>query len=359
MFDSSVLVRKFHDENINLNLTQRQDMQKRRDLNVERLELGLAEMKKPSIVETLNQGGNAMQTMTQQPEADVETRYDIDLGVVFEAADALTPVTTKGWVRDAIAKKAQNLKSAPEAKKKCVRVVYSEGYQCDFPVFKRISSGSSFRYQIAIADEWKDSDPKAINKWFEDVVKDKSPEKDSDFQLRRIARMLKYFSKVHSHHSGAKLPAGIVATALAVECYSPVEGRDDEAFYKTLKNLSMRSEYGPVIANGTIVSGEKDVARIKRLREHAAEAVSALDKLEKEENSVSDEDVRKAWKKVFRHSYFDSDKAKAALAALSTKSAVAAPAIISGLSQDARLARAEAAAEKVRSTNTTTKPWTR
>lgn len=84
-------------------------MTRRRDLNCDRIVAGLAEMGKPTLVETINQGGNAMKTMTHPPEGNEDSQYDIDMGVVFNADDTLTPHTTKGWVRDAIARKATNL----------------------------------------------------------------------------------------------------------------------------------------------------------------------------------------------------------------------------------------------------------
>lgn len=351
MYDATLLIEKFHDEHVTLTLAQRQDMQSRRDTNVDRLKTGLKELDKPPIADTINQGGNAMQTMTQAPEADTSSRYDIDLGVVFEGADALTPATTKSWVRDAIAKKATNLKTPPEAKKKCVRVIYSEGYQCDFPVFKRTKQGDGYRHFIAIGTDWLESDPKAVNEWFEKVVKEKSPE-SSGFQLRRITRLVKYFAKVHGYRTQRSFPAGLVVTALTVECYAPVGGRDDEALYKTLKAISTRSELLPVFANGVQVSGEKDKDRLRRLKDAAKEAVDALADLNGSGQSVTEEGARKAWKKVFRHSFFDSDAAKKCFNSAGT---IPSPAIVRRESD--RLYLAQQAAQVAAAQRTPSKPW--
>lgn len=353
MYDAAFLIEKFHEEHVTLTLAQRQDMQSRRDTNVERLKTGLKELDKPRIVDTINQGGNAMQTMTQAPEADASSRYDIDLGVVFEDADALTPTTTKSWVRDAIARKASNLKTAPEAKKKCVRVIYSEGYQCDFPVFKRTKQGDGFKHFIAIGSDWLESDPKAVNEWFERVVKEKSPE-SSGFQLRRITRLVKYFAKVHAYRTQRSFPAGLVVTALAVECYAPVTGRDDEAFYKTLKAISERSDLMPVFANGVQVSGEKDRDRLRRLKDAAKEAVDALADLNGNGQSVTEESARKAWKKVLRHSFFDSEAAKKCFNSAGT---IPSPAVVRVTESD-RLRLAQQAAQAAAAQRTPSKPWT-
>lgn len=360
MYDTTALINKFYDEQIALTRAQMKDMQKRRDANLDRLRSGLDELAKPAIVETINQGGNAMQTMTQPPEGDEQSRYDIDMGVVFEDADAKTPATTKGWVRDAIAEKAANLKSDPEAKRKCVRVVYSEGYQCDFPVFKRKPNGDAYTYEIAIGDEWTGSDPRAINKWFEEQVKERSPEEDSGYQLRRIVRFVKYFAKVHAHRTGVKFPAGLVCTALAMECYRAAADRDDVALNKTLMELKNRSEHLPVYANGVEISEAKDVDRIKRLRDAASDAVDSLAILVSAEGEVTADQAQKAWKNVFRNSFFDGEAAKRVLeteaAQASATTGLAAPAVVA-LSEDESLRRAEAAAREVEARGPQSKPW--
>ena len=117
MYDFSKEIAKFHEDHVRLTNNQRADMRKRRDANLDRIKAGLGELDKPSLAETITQGGYAQKTMTQPPEVDQESRYDIDLGVVFEQDDAAGPRTTRNWVRDAIIRKATNLKNTPETKK--------------------------------------------------------------------------------------------------------------------------------------------------------------------------------------------------------------------------------------------------
>jgi len=301
MYDFSKEIFKFHDQHITLTRGQQNDMRSRREANLKRIKAGLEELGKPSVAETINQGGYAQKTMTQPPEANEDSRYDIDMGVVFDKDDSVGPKSTRRWVRDAIARKAVNMKNDPELKKKCVRVVYANGYQCDFPVFRRELSGQSFSYEISTGEEWEKSDPRAINKWFEDEISNKSPDNGGRYQLRRIARMLKYFCKVHAHRRNRKFPAGLVATALAVEAYKAEDGRDDLSFRETLRYLSTRSEHNPVFANGLIISDEKDADRIRRLADEAREVVEHLDGLN---GNATESDARRAWRKVFRHSFF-------------------------------------------------------
>jgi hypothetical protein len=361
MYDFSAEVSKFHRDHVRLSEVQRGDMTRRRDLNRDRIVAGLAEMGKPALVETINQGGNAMKTMTHPPEGNEDSQYDIDMGVVFNADDTLLPRTTKGWVRDAIARKATNLKYAPEAKPKCVRVEYADGYQCDFPVFRRKLNGDRYSYEIAINDEWVASDPLAINAWFHERVRTLSPEAEGSYQLRRVTRLVKYFAKVHAFRTGLKFPAGLVATALAVECYVPADGRDDESFYQTLVALSRRSEHLQVWANGVVISGARDVDRIRRLADAATDAVAALAAIG---DNTTPAEARKAWKKVFRHSFFDEASASNALRAPEVKAAgLAAPALISSaiaaMAQSDRAERLQSAVDARQGAGGASQPWAR
>lgn len=350
MYDFSKKITSFHDTHVTLSMSLRNDMKARRDANRDRIIAGLKDGGKPAPVEWINQGGYAQRTMTQPPEGDEESRYDIDMGVVFAEADAKTPATMKKWVRDAIAAKATNMKNEPEVKPKCVRIVYADGYQCDFPVFKnapKISEG----YELAANEFWLRSDPKSMNKWVEDSVSSLSPS-EAIAQLRPIIRLVKYFAKVYGYKKRVKFPSGLLATAIAVECYRPSEGRIDHAFRETLRAISMRSQLSPVFANGVQISDAKDVARITRLIDCAKDAVSALDELD---SSNADENLaNKAWKKVFRHSFFEPPEQKPASGssgfAKSTASAF-------GISAAEQAARAQSAASDLIKNKAASKPF--
>lgn len=251
-----------------------------------------------------------------------------------------------------------NLKYAPEAKPKCVRVEYADGYQCDFPVFRRKLNGDRYSYEIAINDEWLASDPLAINAWFHNRVRTQSPETEGSYQLRRVTRLVKYFAKVHAFRTGLKFPAGLVATALAVECYIPADGRDDEALYQTLVALSRRSEQLPVWANGVVVSGDRDVDRVRRLADVAKDAVAAIG------DNTTPAEARKAWKKVFRHSFFDEANASNAMRAPEVKAAgLAAPALISSavaaMARSERAERLQSAVDARQGAGGASQPWAR
>ena len=367
MYDFSAQISKFHQDHVRLSNDQRADMRRRRETNLDRIEKGLEELDKPSFAETINQGGYAQKTMTQPPENDQDSRYDIDLGVVFEADDVAGPRTTRNWVRDAIARKATNMKNDPETKQKCVRVVYADGYQCDFPVFKRHWTEVGWKYELSAGDEWIASDPASMNKWIETTVSAKSPETLGSYQLRRIMRLGKFYSKTHASRLNRKFPGGLVASALFIEAYVAIEGRDDEAFRETLRTISYRSKHTPVYANGQQVSDDKDTDRIQRLIDQAKASVEELDKLDADDATASD--ARKAWKKVFRHSFFDETKSAANSAsaplekknALGAASGLAAPFIASqaaaALSEGEKSSRLAEAVASRQSSGAGSKPW--
>ena len=305
MYDFSKQISSFHKQHVRLSDDQRRDMKAKCETNLVRIKKGLEELKKPTFKKTINQGGYAQKTMTQPPEADQESRYDIDLGIVFDQDDAKTPRTTRDWVCRAIARKATNMKNDPVTKKKCVRVVYADGYQCDFLVFRQRLTDADLRYEMSSGDKWIASDPVAMNQWVEQEVPLKSPESSGGYQLRRIIRMGKFFTKTHAARLCRSFPCGLVATALFIECYAVNDGRDDKSFRETLRNLSQRSRHSPVCANGFQVSGDKDAERIGRLIDQAKDSVRELDKLDADD--TTDSKANKIWKTVFHHSFFEDD----------------------------------------------------
>lgn len=366
MYDFSKEISKFHENHVRLTNDQRADMKRRRETNLDRIKAGLDDLGKPEIAETINQGGYAQKTMTQPPETDQDSRYDIDLGVVFEQDDAAGPRTTRGWVRDALGRKATNFKNAPESKKKCVRVIYADGYQCDFPVFRRHSTVAGLTYELSAGDDWDASDPRSMNTWIDEQVSTKSPETSGSYQLRRIIRIGKYYTKVHAVRLSRKFPSGLVATALFIEAYMPIKGRDDKAFREALRSISNRSKYSAVYANGVKVSDDKDTDRIGRLINQAKSSVEELDKLDGDDTTESA--AGKVWKKVFRHSFFDEIVKSATNSTFvtskktSTLAAVLATAILPSratevLSESERAERMAAAVKARTESGLGGKPW--
>jgi hypothetical protein len=215
---------------------------------------------------------------------------------------------------------------------------------------------------LSCGEEWIASAPEAMSKWIDLQVSEKSPEQSGSYQLRRIIRLLKYFAKVHAVRTGTKFPGGLLASALAVECYVASTDRDDHSFRETLRQLSYRSKHSSVFANGVQISDANDTTRIERLISEAATAVSQLDGLN--DSSAKKDSAAKAWKKVLRHSFFDEivNEEQQASSGLEVKSAsLAAPALslgsVVGLTDQQKADRmAEAVASRI-SQGGGTKPW--
>lgn len=365
MYDFSNQVSSFHQQHVRLSNVQRADMKRRRETNLDRVKNGLQKLDKPPFKETINQGGYAQKTMTQPPEADQDSRYDIDLGIVFDATDALGARTTRDWVRQAIAHEANNMKNRPETKKKCVRVIYADGYQCDFPVFRRHWTDAGWRYELSSGDEWVESDPGAMNRWIDQEVCNKSPETSGSYQLRRIIRLGKFFTKTQAAKDKRSFPGGLVATALFIEAYVADDGRDDRSFRETLRRIGQRSKHLAVFANGVQVSDLKDTDRIGRLVEQAQATLKDLDTLDRYNTTAKE--ARKAWRKTFRHSFFDEPMKEAAnsTGTIGTKPSLgasfAAPFIASeaaaALSPAERTERMDSAVRARQSSGDGRKPW--
>jgi hypothetical protein len=203
-----------------------------------------------------------------------------------------------------------------------------------------------------------------MNTWIDRQVSEKSPETSGSYQLRRVIRMGKFFAKTHANRLNRQFPGGLVATALFIEAHVSIGGRDDEAFRETLRAISYRSKYTPVYANGVQVSDDKDTDRIGRLIEEAKMSVKELDQLDA--GDTTEADARKAWKKVFRHSFFDeaqeaTNSAFAPLESALDGTGLAAPFIASkaaaALSDGERTERMESAVRARRESGGGSKPW--
>lgn len=133
----------YHDDNVTLPQTERDEMRERRNANRDRLKKGLKKAEKPSPLESRSQGSYAMRTMTQHPAKD----YDIDDGVYFAKEDLVGPrgaemsaLDARQMVRDAL--DDGSFKRAPESRNNCVRVYYDAGYHVDIPVYRRVLTRS-------------------------------------------------------------------------------------------------------------------------------------------------------------------------------------------------------------------------
>lgn len=312
MFDCANDIWAYHDDKVTLAQKQQTEMRERRDANRKRLKKGLKDKEKPTPKEFVSQGSYAMKTMTQHPEND----YDIDDGVYFEKSDLVGPrgaemsaLDARQMVRDAL--DDGSFKTAPEARKNCVRVYYEGGYHVDVPVYRRVVTTNSqgkevAHYELASSD-WKRSDARDVTDWFDTENQKQSPDTENGRQLRRITRLLKKFAKSRSSW-GSSILSGFGITKLVTENYKANLKREDTALYDTMKairdrlNLDLVVKH-PVTPNETITKG-KDDPKARFFREKLTDAINWLEPLFK--SDCTQKEALDCWDTVYSTDFFSA-----------------------------------------------------
>jgi hypothetical protein len=336
MYDCSKEVIGYHDDEVTLPQSERDEMRDRRNANRDRLRAGLKKAAKPMPIEFKSQGSYAMKTMTQHPEKD----YDIDDGVYFHAKDLVGPkggetaaLAARQMARDAL--DDGSFKTKPEVRKNCVRIYYDAGYHVDMPVYRRVVTTDLFgkeqiHHELASTD-WKRSDARDVTAWFEDENNRQSPDTDNGRQLRRMSRLSKKFARSRSSWNDLVL-SGFGITKLVTECYRS-NAREDVALYETMKairdrlNLDLIVKH-PVTPGDTITEGSEDPKAIF-LRDKLSDALKWL-----EPASAADctrETAMKCWNKGFGTTYFTDQLEKSEASQLNSVNSMGPTILKAGL----------------------------
>lgn len=312
MYDTSKAIFRFYDEAVRLLKDAQDEMRKRRNANEDRLSVRLKNEEQAMPQRFVQQGSYAMRTMVQHKEND----YDIDDGVVFAHDDLKGPrggymsaADAKQMVCDAL--QDARLSEAPEVRTNCVRIYYPAGYHIDMPVYRAFydEDGNEDYFELASTD-WKKSDPEAVTEWFNNAVKEKSPDANNGCQMRRVTCLLKAWARSRASWN---MPCGFILSILVHECYVACADRDDEALYKTMKAIYDRLDwynmevYHPItnekLTNGSFLT---DDAKMVVLHDQLDVTITTLKEvLLDEEDDCTRKAALKAWKKVFAHEYFD------------------------------------------------------
>lgn len=298
----------FHDARVFVPETDLAVYRNRRQANRDRLASGLKKDDEPLPIEHVPQGSYAMDTMVK---SEIESS-DIDDGAVFDR-DALkgarggdrTSADAKEMVRKAVAS-GNSFKTPPEALTNCVRVYYNDGFYVDIPVYREFEENGETVKELA-SSSWKKSNPEDVTEWFKTQVTSKSPDTINGRQMRRIVRLLKYWSKSRSSWN---MPSGFVISVLTDEAYpyKGWDGRDDQALLAVMRKIQSRlctdeKVYRPVSPFEEITS-ERSYSKIRRMREELANAIAELSKIER---SDCDELMAlKALKALFFTDWFDA-----------------------------------------------------
>ena len=301
MIDFSHKLNSFYSAHVRLTQRAKTDLREKRDRNEERVKKGLIDAERPRPIEFIKQGSFRHGTLVQPPQGHASDKYDIDEGIVFEREERGSARNARKWVADAISSQGRNLDV--QIKPRCVRVTYSNGVQCDFPVLSyRKGILLSGIYELSDGDEWVATDPHHIAKWVDDRVQNSSIDKSGHYQLRKMIRLTKYFAKVQAKTNKKKAPSGLILTSLVIEAYRDHESRDDLAFVEILDYLSDIDPDEDVLADGDVVSKFADRSRLDFLKSMSCEA------LEKFENSSCEN----ALNFIFQHTFFEEDSEESA-----------------------------------------------
>lgn len=297
----------FHDEEVVLSTTDRDEMRERRNANRKRLESGLEKADEPAANAFKSQGSYAMWTMVQ----DANNDYDIDDGVYFTKESLVGPLggdklalDARAMVRNAVDN--GQFKRPPEVRKNCVRVYYEAGYHVDLPVYREVQDDDDHtHFELASAD-WIASDPQSVTEWLRQADKEQSPDYGGGVgQLRRVVRILKAFSRSRKSWKDS-IASGFMITVLVVEQYAASEGREDRALYDTMVAIRDRLREDlkikhPTVGDEYLTQGEDD-SRARFLRDKLDWAIKVLESAF--DSQSTSEDVLAAWDEVFATSFF-------------------------------------------------------
>jgi hypothetical protein len=209
-----------------------------------------------------------------------------------------------------------------------VRVHYNDGSHVDIPVYRKtMQVGGGETFEIA-SSVWRDSNPKGVNRWFNDRLELRSAEARD--QMRILIRLLKAYCK---HRLGYSLPSGFVLTVLVEESYWTFDPRLDRAFRNLISAIRNRLAITkqvkhPVVDENLAESGDPKCTKLQELLTISQDQLSVLDRA----NCRRSESL-KAWKKVFNNTDFfdqaisdaETEEKRAACAAVASVAVMPKP----------------------------------
>jgi len=224
--------------------------------------------------------------------------YDLDDGVYLNNIDTSKPVTewespetVHRWIVSAVDGHTSKI---PQDKNLCVRVLYAdENKHVDLPIYAEKDG----EYYLAVKNKgWMESDPKEINDWFANEVRNKSE------QYRRVVRYLKAWKDHREDENGTvQLFGGFQLTVLAAKHFISDSESDEESFFRTVKSISnsiwsYRNKVPhPVRSGKNIIEHYSD----KRKVLFQDEFNNMFDKAKKAYYEKDCEEKAKKWVKIF------------------------------------------------------------
>jgi len=298
MINCETEIKKYWDEEVKLLQKDVTTLTGHRDSNMNKLKQRLNKDNFPLYKEEINQGSYSMKTIIQHPKND----YDIDVGIVFREDDLKSkgkndPLKIRKYIAELM--KDERFNEQPECKKNCVRIHYNDGYHIDIPIYRESKNSSDETIQELASSMWEESDPKSINRWFENQKKEK-------IELKKLVQLMKKWARSRTNWN---LPSGLILTILIDETYTSKD-RLDETFYWTLKHLYQRLKTDKTVNNPTnddeITSSEKHKKKVDNLYNRLDEMFDVNRSINLSELETT-RDKKKAlliWKRFFNADFF-------------------------------------------------------
>lgn len=339
MYDLHPEMNDFYASHVRLSQAKRNELAGLRDLNLQRLNEGLALLGEDDDrtygepVDHCDQGSYPMHTLNQNPTDE----YDIDEAIIFRQVDLpADPCDARQHIVRAFRRLGIPFKKDPERRTNAVTIWYAEGYHVDFAVYRFSRDGVGAEITEHAGPEWKPRNPRAITAWFDRLVQTRSPSQALGAtveagQFRKVVRLLKVFTRSRVDWD---LPGGMIISKLVEECYRAHPTRDDVALYDTAQRIRDRlgsslEVCDPLYPNQQLTDKDRHLKQVERLREELMEALDHLAVLEQADCTRTQ--AMDAWHWFFNHDFWLEDSESGGEA---TK--VAAPLLVGRSVREAR-----------------------
>ncbi|MEJ1377602.1 MAG: hypothetical protein RPU32_06440 [Candidatus Sedimenticola sp. (ex Thyasira tokunagai)] len=188
--------------------------------------------------------------------------FDIDVGVYIlcnAEEEGLSALEVKNLNRQVLEWFVSNRPEAKleESKTSCERLSYPSSFHIDIPIYYYDSEKDICKLATQ-NDEWIDSDPKALQDWFNNITSGLSPK--SLAQLRRVIKYLKTWTAIKGKNDGVTIPS-IAITVLVASNFIEAEDDDDvfiQITIKVMEFISANTTLDSPVQNGDLFGFKDD-----------------------------------------------------------------------------------------------------
>lgn len=282
---------------ISLTLEQLDDAKEKKDK--------LLELIKPKLASSLGvqvkhwlQGSYKNHTLIRPVQKGDEFDIDVGIYILCNAEDeGLSALDVKGLNREVLEWFVSNRSEArlEDSKTSCERISYPSSFHIDIPIYYYDSTSDVCKLAIQNG-EWVNSDPKALQDWFNESVSELPPK--SLAQVRRIIKYLKAWTAIKGKSDSVILPS-IAITVLVVTHYIGAEDDDDSFIQTTIGAMGYVAENNMLanpVQNGDLFGFENNDYQV--IQEKAVALIKSCEFIEKSEDSFEQYIL---WSATFEH----------------------------------------------------------